>query len=271
MSDILLFDIGNSRLKWACVGANHDPSERHKKIWDYSGAIDLRLLDSKEHRAELAHYIKSTIPKPVVIGICCVAAESYYELLQELFGDWQGIPTLRIFGNSEYPQLRTQYQNTQTLGADRWAAIIAARQLSQDNSLVICAGTATTIDFLGSNGVHHGGWIIPGVSLMRNSLLDHTARLDVPRDGIQGHGIGLSTSSAIDEGCLLAHAGAILSALEFAKQKNQAVSRIWIDGGHADTLLVRLSQMNIKAEKISGLVLRGLWAWVKTKNELAPN
>lgn len=268
MSDILLFDIGNSRLKWACVGAHRDPSERQKKLWDYSGAIDLKLLDANEYRAELAHYIKSTIPQPIVIGICCVAAESYYELLHELFSDWQGIPILRIFGNSAYPQLRTQYQNSETLGADRWAAMIAARQLSLDNCLVISAGTATTIDFLGSNGMHRGGWIIPGVSLMRNSLLDHTARLNIPNDGIQGHGIGLSTPSAIEEGCLSAHVGAILSALEFAKQKNQAIARIWIDGGHADALLARLDQTSIKVEKISGLVLRGLWAWLKTEIKL---
>lgn len=268
MSNILLFDIGNTRLKWACVGVNRDPNGRQKKLWDYFGAIDLKLLDSNDHRSELAHYIKSTIPKPTVIGICCVAAESYYQSLQGLFADWQDVPTLRIFGNSEYPQLRTQYRNTKTLGADRWAAIIAARQLSRDNCLVVSAGTATTIDFLGSNGMHHGGWIIPGLSLMRNSLLDHTARLDVPNDGIQGHGIGVNTPSSIEEGCLLAHAGAILSAIEFAKQKNQAVSRIWVDGGHAEVLLTRLAQMNIKSEKISGLVLRGLWAWLKTKSEL---
>jgi hypothetical protein len=56
-----------------------------------------------------------------------------------------------------------------------------------------------------------------------------------------------------------------MSALEFAKNRNQPISRIWIDGGHADTLLTRLHQNNIKAEKVQGLVLRGLWAWVKTK------
>jgi len=265
MSNLLLFDIGNSRLKWSCVENDRDPSERQKKVWAYSGAIDTKLIDSEVHRAELAHYIKSTIPQPERIGICCVAAESYYESLQNLLADWKGIPTDRLLGNSEYPQLRTQYQQTQTLGADRWAAIIAARQLSSDNTLIVSAGTASTIDFLGSNGMHYGGWILPGISLMRNSLIENTARLDIPDDGIKSSGIGLSTSSAIEEGCLLAQTGALMGALEFAKNRNQPISRIWIDGGHADTLLTRLHQNNIKAEKVEGLVLRGLWAWVKTK------
>jgi len=64
MSNLLLFDIGNSRLKWSCVENDRDPSERQKKVWAYSGAIDTKLLDSEVHRAELAHYIKSTITRP---------------------------------------------------------------------------------------------------------------------------------------------------------------------------------------------------------------
>jgi len=161
MSNLLLFDIGNSRLKWSCVESDRNPNERQKKLWSYSGAIDTKLLDSEEHRTELAHYIKSTIPRPERIGICCVAAESYYESLQNLLTEWEGIPIDRLLGNSEYPQLRTQYQQAHTLGADRWAAIIAARQLASDNTLIVSAGTATTIDFLGSNGMHYGGWILP--------------------------------------------------------------------------------------------------------------
>jgi pantothenate kinase type III len=100
---------------------------------------------------------------------------------------------------------------------------------------------------------------------MRDSLLANTARLDIPNDGRAGSGIGLSTPSAIEEGCLLAQTGALIRALEFAKQKNQPISRIWIDGGHADTLIKRLHENKINAEKIPGLVLRGLWAWVKTR------
>lgn len=266
MSDLLLFDIGNTRLKWSSVDSHRDPSDRQKKLWNYSGAIDTALLDSKEHRAELAHYLQSTIPKPAMIGICCVAAEHYIESLQDLFLDRKSIPTHRLMGSSQYPQLRTQYQQTQTLGADRWAAIIAARQLSSNNSLIVSAGTATTIDFLGGNGMHYGGWIMPGLSMMRNSLIENTARLDIPRDGIKSAGIGLSTPSAIDEGCLLAQTGAIIKALEFAKQKNQAVDQLWIDGGDADILLAALQSSNLKIEKVPGLVLRGLWAWLKTKN-----
>jgi type III pantothenate kinase len=265
MSSFLLIDIGNSRLKWASVDSKRNPVERDKKLWDHSGAIDTKLLDSKEHRDELAHYILNTIPTPSAIGLCSVASETAVEQINELFQPWQHCPQFRLLGNSSYPSLRTQYQNTHTLGADRWAALIAARELSNDNTLVISAGTATTIDFLGGNGMHYGGWILPGLGLMREGLLQHTAGLNVASLDQASTGIGLDTSSAIDEGSRLAHLGAITQAMNFAKQRHQAVKRVWIDGGHATTLFDGLIQNQIPAEKMPSLVLRGLWAWLNTQ------
>ena len=262
MSSFLLIDIGNSRLKWASVDGKRNPIERDKNLWDHSGAIDTKLLGSKEHRDELAHYIFNTIPAPSAIGLCSVAAESAVQQLSELLQPWQNCPQFRLFGNSSYPSLRTQYQNTHTLGADRWAALIAARHLSNDNTLVISAGTATTIDFLGGNGMHYGGWILPGLGLMRQSLLQHTAGLKISSLDQASTGIGLDTSSAIDEGSRLAHLGAITQAMNFAKQRHQAVKRVWIDGGHTATLFDGLIQNQIPVEKIPSLVLRGLWAWL---------
>jgi type III pantothenate kinase len=265
MSSFLLIDIGNSRLKWASVDSKRNPIERDKKLWDHSGAIDTKLLSSKEHRAELAHYILNTIPTPSAIGLCSVATETAVEQINELLGPWQHCPQFRLLGNSSYPSLRTQYQNTHTLGADRWAGLIAARQLSNDNTLVINAGTATTIDFLGGNGMHYGGWILPGLGLMRQSLLQNTAGLNVVGLDQASTGIGLDTASAIDEGSKLAHLGAIAQAMNFAKQQNQSITRIWLDGGNASALYGGLIQNQISAEKMPGLVLRGLWAWLNTQ------
>jgi hypothetical protein len=53
--------------------------------------------------------------------------------------------------------------------------------------------------------------------------------------------------------------------MEFAKKKNQPITRIWIDGGFSDALIKKLVENQFPAEKISGLVLRGVWAWLKTQ------
>ena len=272
MSLYLLFDIGNTRLKWAVVESHQNPIDRNKKVWLHSGAIDTKLLLSPDHCAELAHYILQTIPKPDAIGICCVAAEECMTNLKHLFTPWHDALWLRMRGDTPFDGLRSLYTQPSQLGADRWAGLIAARTLSNGNGLVVNSGTATTIDFLGANGIHQGGWIIPGLGLMQSSLESNTARLPATSEAEQIDGFGLSTESAIYKGCLAAQIGAIEGALQLAKEMHQPIDRIWIDGGNGKHIATELknhrlsgsiSTESISTEVINGLVLRGLWSWLR--------
>src|SRR5205807_10545519 len=103
--------------------------------------------------------------------------------------------------------VRNGYERPEALGPDRWAALIAARALHNGASLVVNAGTATTVVMLGADGAFLGGAILPGVELMRFVLHEHTGRLpiqegkysDTPRN----------TIDAIETGCRHAQAGAV--------------------------------------------------------------
>ena len=265
MSLYLLFDVGNTRLKWAAVESTQQPSDRQKKLWAYSGSISSKSLASPEHKAELADYIAKTLPKPDAIGFACVAGKELVENLQSLFPQWNDLSWKQLKGDSQYHGLRTLYQDPSTLGADRWAAVIGARALSNSNTLIINAGTATTIDLLGSNGVHYGGWILPGLELMQKSLEGNTAQLPLAVREETGNGFGLSTNKAIIGGCDAAQIGAI----QLAKEMNHPVERVWIDGGNAKILAAELSKSKAQSplaagstETIDGLVLRGVWAWL---------
>ena len=162
--------------------------------------------------------------------------------------------------------MRTLYQDPTKLGADRWAALIGARALSKTNTLIINSGTATTIDLLGSNGVHYGGWILPGLSLMQTSLQSQTAQLPLAERHDGPFGFGINTNDAIINGCDAAQIGAIQYALDQAKQMNVPIEKIWLDGGNAKTLMNQIQEANmLSAQKIEiseGLVLRGVWAWL---------
>ena len=177
MSLYLLFDVGNTRLKWAAVESSGHPSDRQKKLWAYSGSISSKALESAEARTELADYIAKTVPKPDAIAFTCVAGSQAMSNVQSLFPQWSDLTWKQLSGDSSYTGVRTLYQDPSKLGADRWAAVIGARALSKTNTLIVNAGTATTIDLLGANGVHYGGWILPGLSLMQQSLQSHTAQL----------------------------------------------------------------------------------------------
>ena len=265
MSLYLFFDVGNTRLKWAAVESTQNPSTQQKKLWAYSGSISSKSLQSAEHRAELADYISKTLPKPAAIGFSCVAGEEALANLKSLFPQWSDLEWKQLKGDSSHTGMRSLYQDSSKLGADRWAALIGARVLSNKNTLIVNAGTATTIDLLGSNGVHYGGWILPGITLMQASLANNTAQLDLAIRS-EHHGFGTCTNDAIIGGCDAAQIGAILYAMQQAKEMNIPVEKIWIDGGNAKVLAKEIAQTNLPAKQMvevtEGLVLRGIWAWL---------
>jgi type III pantothenate kinase len=127
------------------------------------------------------------------------------------------------------------------------------------------AGTATTIDLLGSNGMHYGGWILPGLGLMQASLANNTAQLDLATRS-EHYGFGTSTNDAIIGGCDAAQVGAILYGMQQAKEINIPIEKIWVDGGNAKILAMEIAQSNLPAKEFlevtEGLVLRGIWAWL---------
>ena len=266
MSLYLIFDVGNTRLKWAAVESNQQPSDQQKKLWAYSGSISSASLQSPEHRAELADYISKTLPMPSAIAFSCVAGEEAINNLKSLFPQWKEIAWKQLSGDSTFEGIRTLYQEPSKLGADRMAAIIGARALSKRNTLIINAGTATTIDLLGSNGVHYGGWILPGLSLMQKSLETNTAQLPLAIRGDAHHGFGVCTNDAIIGGCDAAQIGAVQYALNIAKEMNHPIEKVWLDGGNAKLLAKEIGQLSklnaVNIEISEGLVLRGVWAWL---------
>lgn len=265
MSLNLFFDVGNTRLKWAAAESTQNPSAQQKKLWAYSGSISSKSLQSAEHRAELADYIFKTLPKPGAIGFCCVAGEEAIVNLKSLFPQWSDLNWQQLKGDGIYPGMRSLYQDPGKLGADRWAALIGARALSTNNTLVVNAGTATTIDLLGSNGVHYGGWILPGLGLMQESLQSKTAQLPLAVRNDAQQEFGINTNEAIIGGCDAAQIGAIHYALLQAKKLNHPVEKIWLDGGNAKVLLEQIKKSNLQnwpIEQTEGLVLRGVWTWL---------
>ena len=79
----------------------------------------------------------------------------------------------RAHGNG----VRNGYTDYRQLGVDRWLAIVAAVDGRDDPVCVVDAGTAVTIDLVAANGEHRGGFIVPGLELMRRSLGAETGDL----------------------------------------------------------------------------------------------
>jgi type III pantothenate kinase len=70
------------------------------------------------------------------------------------------------------------YTEPQHLGVDRWLAIIAAYQRARGPVCMIDCGTALTVDAVDGKGQHLGGLILPGLGMMRDSLLQRAGGID---------------------------------------------------------------------------------------------
>ena len=111
-------------------------------------------------------------------------------------------PVVR-FSNSMPLPLEINYRTPHTLGSDRIAAAVGAwNEAPGRNMLVIDAGSAITIDFVGKDGKYNGGNIAPGIKMRLKALHEYTSRLPmVEKDG-DTPTMGYDTETAIRSGVI---------------------------------------------------------------------
>lgn len=99
--------------------------------------------------------------------------------------------------------IKIGYGTPRTLGADRLAAAVAAKEMYPGkNLLIIDAGTAITYDFLSQDGTFTGGNITPGKQMRFESLHNQTARLPLVDENGDCPLTGYDTPSAIRGGVM---------------------------------------------------------------------
>ncbi len=150
------------------------------------------------------------------------------------------------------------YENPEQMGVDRWLGMVAAYNEFARACCVVSCGTAITIDYVDQQGVHLGGYILPGAKLLRNGLLKNTERIGASEfsseQGWHHLGPGDNTESAVTQGMnLILHsvANEVHSGLT-DKLGQQAV--LVICGGDAEHFHQLVGQGQVR----STLVLDGL-------------
>jgi type III pantothenate kinase len=142
------------------------------------------------------------------------------------------------------------YERPDQLGSDRWAALLAARHKLGCACLVVCSGTATTIDALSEKGQFMGGLILPGIEMMRHSLLTGTAGLKSDKGNYSI--FPRNTSDAMMSGALQSTCGAI--QLQHA-QLGIRDAPVILSGGAACLIS---NYLCIPVQILDNLVLQGL-------------
>lgn len=238
---ILLLDLGNTRLKWAL----HDQSRwlaegasAHHDGWDLQP-----LAAALRAGPALRRIFGSNVAGQD-------AAERLQQALHQIHGD--DAPAIEwLRPGALAGGVSNAYLDPAQLGPDRWAALIAARSRRRTATLVVSAGTATTVDILDREGCFRGGLILPGLAMMRRALAGNTARLPFA----DGH-FELQprrTVDAIVSGCLQAQLGAIERMYRQIAAEDGAA--VLLTGGAAEAIHPLLE---LPVELAPRLVLEGL-------------
>ena len=266
---LLLVDCGNSALKYQRLEiplqADDEPGRLFSQL---QRATITRIQNSEASTARLVSQWQggttyrlswlSVGPQSVHQAVC-----SAFERLTEAQPPeaWRPCETVG-FHKIQLRHFHNDYREPARLGADRWVAGlgVACQDMISPNEIhmVVSAGTATTIDLLQGSQDRQarflGGWILPGLQTMDESLRRGTRDLDglmgrprtaqaidmqsdVGRAAVHRE-IPRDSSLAISQGIGLAQTGFIYQVAQ-----THQVSRIWIHGGHAAAWHARLIEL----------------------------
>lgn len=234
---ILEVDAGNSRIKW--------------RTW-LDGQINARGVTAKDRLGQWLDSMDADV-QPEKIRIACVGDQTVVSAVMEKADLW-GCPCLVASTSKSVAGVQCGYLDASALGVDRWLALVAAYKQLGKACLVVDMGTAITLDIVNDQGVHQGGYIVPGLQMMKTSLFRGTHQVKVDGVGFDTLVPGRSTEEAVARGCLL-----MVKAMVMSAQEDTTISapeaELLVTGGDGEKLMTHLSAEAIYAPD---LVLDGL-------------
>lgn len=238
----LLVDIGNTSFKWATAKGLQ---------FDTRGQFAHRGND-------LAMQLEQDWGKlaaPARILVSNVAGAAMADSLSAWTDrSWQLRPQF-IRAVRKTAGVTNAYAIPEQLGADRWAALIAAWHAAGEAVCVVDCGTAITLDLVDPAGVHRGGLILAGVAMMQQALCRQTADLKLPGGDRPPVLLATTTADAISSGSQFAAAAAIDRIVADMAASTGLRTVVVITGGEANRLAPLLG---IAARYDADLVLKGI-------------
>ncbi|TWR30414.1 type III pantothenate kinase [Mucilaginibacter pallidiroseus] len=244
----LVIDIGNTFTKVA--------------IFDGGHMLRVEQYDDAE-QADVNSFLTNYNIEKVVIATVKTERQSWLHILEARFNV--------LYFNSLVPAgVNNHYKTPQTLGADRFAAVVGAHHLYPgNNNMVIGGGTCITYDYVDADANYFGGSISPGLKMRYKAVNYYTAALpllsaDEGFNEAYGHDTRTAITSGVQNGIKYELKGFIENYIKTAKEYN-----IILHGGDSiffDTLLKNsIFAPYIKIEPY--LVLKGLNAAIQKHND----
>jgi type III pantothenate kinase len=220
---ILELDCGNSFIKWRVLDAG-------ALLVVGEGVVD----------SDFALLQGLTELKGLSLRFCRLVSVRTIEETGELIALLKGAFNVSVVCAAparEIAGVRNGYEEFERLGLDRWLAMLGGFHLAAGACLVLDFGTAVTADFVAADGEHLGGFICPGMPLMRNQLRTHTRKIrygDVAAEqALESLVPGRTTVEAVERGCVLMLQGFVLTQMELARSYWGEEFVVFLTGGDA--------------------------------------
>jgi len=245
----LLIDSGNSRIKWATFdGVKLLPGaaiDRGSKNYEDQLRKMLTVVSNEDDARQGSIFISDVSNR---------VDDNIISRLERLSPT---TPVTSLSASAQGYEIKNCYQDPQTLGSDRWAALIGAHHGNDGDLVVLDCGTAITVDGLRADGTFIGGMILPSAWLGEQALSDGTSLIN--RDSwttdARPETLGRSTGSCVQRGAALAAMGGVQLAVDTVMGELSKPCSIIVTGGDALTYIDLLPDCALHDRD---LVLRGL-------------
>ncbi|MEX2367693.1 MAG: type III pantothenate kinase [Pseudohongiellaceae bacterium] len=244
---ILELDAGNTRIKWRLIEESAGKVNRVAENSVYalekvpSVFIELGKQLDKLPLAEINR-----------MRVANVRGNSFREAFSALMTEKWHLQPEYARVEQACAGVSNSYTDYQTMGVDRWLAMLAAYRDAGGSCCIVDCGSTVTIDIIDDSGRHQGGYIVPGLQLMREALAGRSRALKINAaahwDSIQP---GNSTQQAIENGIL----NMVLGMIEKVRAELRGNPQWYLTGGDARILLPFLDW---QYELVPDLVMDGL-------------
>lgn len=234
----LLIDAGNTRIKWQLLSGQLVVESGYGELKD--GSLFAAI---KPH----GHTIER-------IAISTVRSDQERNALENQLSGLTDAVVNYYFSEARRGALNCAYADPYKMGADRWHGMYGAWSQLHHGFAVVDAGSAITVDYVDENGMHAGGYILPGRRLHLQSLKQSVARVGFEESEVASPSPGMNTTECVHNGLAWLWEGLVAQIQRDCRDR--AITAVMVTGGDGE----RLVELGLVAEYRPHLVLEGLAA-----------
>ena len=227
----IVADIGNSQIKIAIDRKNDISRVKAFRLNDFVNIK--KYLKSFDHNAKPDLFYSSVLDT------------NYDKKLTKSLSSCSG-KIIRFKSTRSLLSTTNSYKKASSLGSDRWAQIVAAKNIFKKDCIIVSCGSAISIDFVTNDGAHKGGFLLSGaeryikcfsdIHNLKNFKLTQTKRNNL---------LQTDTAQQINVGYRTMISTSVQKAYEEFKKTIKARPIVIVSGGYAQQISSYIEINNI--------------------------